>query len=578
MKRAAPKSMKFHVYVRFVAVFLPVLLVILAQNVYTTSLIQSHAVELTANTLSLFDSQMSLSLTYMDRSLLNTNIDSLYHSSVKNSRLFPGPLTDEQLRTPMRTVLNSYSFLDGVFFSSADSDRVVTTSIVYDDLKKKREILNEVTEMVQRLEQRSASQWRFIEIDGNYYIIRILRLNDVYIGAWMQPENLIAYLVNAGKLTAIEHLGLVAPDGTPLFSEYPSFAGAYARLARKNTPTDTLVFSEGGVSYTAVLTQLSTTPLSAVAFMTTTGIVRGLPALHLILIFLSVFAMLLMLLTLHRTLQTMLQPTNEIVAAMRNLGKGDFSIRFQNKKTYAEYQIIGNAFNDMVSEIQQLKIQAYEEKLHKEKAELRFLQLQLTPHFFINNLNVIYSLAQVQDYAAIGDMVMALTDYFRYAMRPISQMVLLADEIQHVNNYLAIQRMRYKNRFAVEIDCPPEHAACSVPLFVLQTFVENSLKYAFLGDNRVLIHIAVSADARLETLQIAIDDNGPGFPEAILSGNWEQLASSGHIGLDNLQSRLKLLFADRAGLSLSNRPEGGAHVGITMPYIIGGSYVPSSLG
>lgn len=232
----------------------------------------------------------------------------------------------------------------------------------------------------------------------------------------------------------------------------------------------------------------------------------------------------------------------------------------------------------MVSEIQQLKIQAYEEKLHKEKAELRFLQLQLTPHFFINNLNVIYSLAQVQDYAAIGDMVMALTDYFRYAMRPISQMVLLADEIQHVNNYLAIQRMRYKNRFAVEIDCPPEHAACSVPLFVMQTFVENSLKYAFLGDNRVLIHIAVSADARLETLQIAIDDNGPGFPEAILSGNWEQLASSGHIGLDNLQSRLKLLFADRAGLSLSNRPEGGAHVGITMPYIIGGSYVPSSLG
>ncbi|MFQ7695431.1 MAG: sensor histidine kinase, partial [Christensenellales bacterium] len=353
---------------------------------------------------------------------------------------------------------------------------------------------------------------------------------------------------------------------------------AYARLARKNTPTDTLVFSEGGVSYTAVLTQLSTTPLSAVAFMTTTGIVRGLPALHLILIFLSVFAMLLMLLTLHRTLQTMLQPTNEIVAAMRNLGKGDFSIRFQNKKTYAEYQIIGNAFNDMVSEIQQLKIQAYEEKLHKEKAELRFLQLQLTPHFFINNLNVIYSLAQVQDYAAIGDMVMALTDYFRYAMRPISQMVLLADEIQHVNNYLAIQRMRYKNRFAVEIDCPPEHAACSVPLFVMQTFVGNSLKYAFLGDNRVLIHIAVSADARLETLQIAIDDNGPGFPEAILSGNWEQLASSGHIGLDNLQSRLKLLFADRAGLSLSNRPEGGAHVGITMPYIIGGSYVPSSLG
>ena len=153
----------------------------------------------------------------------------------------------------------------------------------------------------------------------------------------------------------------------------------------------------------------------------------------------------------------------------------------------------------------------------RKRRSCAFYSSRLTPHFFINNLNVIYSLAQVQDYAAIGDMVMALTDYFRYAMRPISQMVLLADEIQHVNNYLAIQRMRYKNRFAVEIDCPPEHAACSVPLFVMQTFVGNSLKYAFLGDNRVLIHIAVSADARLETLQIAIDDNGPGFPEAILS-------------------------------------------------------------
>src|SRR5699024_2008942 len=125
-------------------------------------------------------------------------------------------------------------------------------------------------------------------------------------------------------------------------------------------------------------------------------------------------------------------PARQICSVMQDFGQGNMSIRFQQPHVYEEFQLIGSTFNHMATELGQLKIAAYEKQLDAQRTEMQFLQLQLTLYFYINSLNVIYSLAQSADFPTIQNMVLALTKYFRYSLQSHSALVPLRVEIQHV--------------------------------------------------------------------------------------------------------------------------------------------------
>ena len=175
-------------------------------------------------------------------------------------------------------------------------------------------------------------------------------------------------------------------------------------------------------------------------------------------------------------------------------------------------------FNDMVSEIKNLKIDNYEKALDIQKSYLQYLQMQVNPHFYLNALNIIYSLAQMKHYALIQEMTMSLVEYSRYMFRSPEQLVTVQQEMEHVEHYMKIQQMRFPDRivFTAEISAEVEDAL--IPPFVIQSFVENSIKYAVNFEQHNVCSIRgkiVESHGELYVL-IEVRDNGKGYQEEVL--------------------------------------------------------------
>jgi two-component system sensor histidine kinase YesM len=299
-------------------------------------------------------------------------------------------------------------------------------------------------------------------------------------------------------------------------------------------------------------------------------VLEKLPYLQKVIWFIS-FGLLVILPILYIFLRrTILLPLNRLIAAMQKVKNGDLGTFIPQSHSSHEFEVMNKTFNSMASEIKELKINVYEEQLNSQKAELRHLQLQINPHFFLNSLNIIYTLAQVKQYNLIQEMALCLVHYFRYMFRSNSDFVLLDEEIEHTQNYLKIQVMRFPDNLTYDITIPDNLKKCAVPPLLIQTFVENTIKHAVTMDGSIHISINVQlSELDPEHLQIRIHDTGKGFSEEIL----QQLQSEKgiykeegkHIGIWNVQRRLRLLYEKQATIVFSNSMKGGANVDIQFP-------------
>lgn len=562
-------SLQLRIPAQLITILLPLIFLLVSMNIYSAQLVQEQASSLVKNTTSLLESQISATLSQIDRSLLNVGLGAFSSQTSTLSDSDTQTLSQMRARNALRAVIGTYSFLDGVFLYTPESGDITSYSMEYSSLPQKHDILNEIRTLSEQFLAGNMTTWTGIELHGKYYLVRILKLGEYQIGVWMQPQILFSYIWSA-EIDSLDHIGFITTEGVPLFSGFPDFIQQFSNM--QNTSGFSRYYSENTV-YNTIFTPLRESNLSIVAFMQTSSILRGLPVLQNIFLCVTAILILLMPFLIFRIQARIVHPTMQIISAMQSLGKGDFSVRIHKKHTYDEFEKISTNFNLMADEIGTLKIAVYEGKLREQRTQLQFLQLQLEPHFFINALNVIYSLAQVSDFLTIQTMVQALTRYFRYALKKHDQMALLRDEIQHVQNYAEIQRMRYRDRLQIHIEIAPSMEYCRVPLFVLQTFVENSMKYAFKGEHAVQVLIHIYEDANPSFLNICIEDNGPGYPPKMLDGTASTQAG---IGIENLRSRLSLLFHGQATLVLSNSSSGGAHTHIRLPYTTGGSDVSSS--
>jgi two-component system sensor histidine kinase YesM len=127
---------------------------------------------------------------------------------------------------------------------------------------------------------------------------------------------------------------------------------------------------------------------------------------------------------------------------------GNWSVRVETDKDAEEFRILGRSFNTMMTEIQTLRVNVFEEQLNKQREELQRLQMQVNPHFFLNSLNIIYNLAKVKNYSLIMEMSLSLIRYFRFLFRSNISLVKLKEELDHTRNYLGIQSMRFLDKMS----------------------------------------------------------------------------------------------------------------------------------
>ena len=214
------------------------------------------------------------------------------------------------------------------------------------------------------------------------------------------------------------------------------------------------------------------------------------------------------------TNRSVLRPLENFQIALKNVSAED-SILHMEYPPLRELEPADQQLKNLVSQLQKMRISVYEEELERKKFEITFLQHQIRPHFYLNCLATIDSMAQLGEIEELRKMVLFTSQYIRYLFQVDSNLVRLSYELTHIEAYLDIQNLRMEENFEVEVKAAPEAMeACIPPLFLI-SFVENSVKHASVSAGEKL-KISIHCRREKERLVIDIADSGQGFPPEFL--------------------------------------------------------------
>ena len=277
--------------------------------------------------------------------------------------------------------------------------------------------------------------------------------------------------------------------------------------------------------------------------------------------------------------QWMIKPITRLTERLSQLGDSIPPSEFFISEGILEIDKANDKLNKVIFDMQELKIREYHSQLELKKIELNYLKNQIRPHFYLNMLSMIHSMLQTKNYKEIEDLTILTSNYLRHLFMANQDFSELKDEVQHIKDYLEIQRIRYGNSIYFSLDYNSDLQNTLVPSLLLQTFIENTIKHGFSFQDlfTILLSIKKVKTENSDYIQICIEDNGPGFSEEILSKlNQKQslITEDGHhIGITNTIERLNLLYPNDYTITFENNEEGGAKILLLIPYkIIDGGY------
>jgi LytS/YehU family sensor histidine kinase len=193
------------------------------------------------------------------------------------------------------------------------------------------------------------------------------------------------------------------------------------------------------------------------------------------------------------------------------------------------------------------------------QSQLEALKMQVHPHFLFNTLHSISALLS-KDSEAARKMITRLGDFLRLTLENSGSMeVTLQQELEFLNGYLEIERIRFQDRLTTDIHVDPEVLDVRVPNLILQPLVENAMRHAI--GNSTAGRVEVTAVPRNGVVRIEVKDNGPGIDADKLL---EPRRGKG-LGLANTQMRLAGLYGTAARFEMRNNPTGGLIVAVEIP-------------
>lgn len=266
------------------------------------------------------------------------------------------------------------------------------------------------------------------------------------------------------------------------------------------------------------------------------------------------------------------KPLKKLRRIMMTVQESNFDV-YINDDSRSEIGDLSRAFNKMSMEIrlllEEISLQheknLYEQKL-KRKAELKALNEQINPHFLYNALDSIYWRSANSGNEEVAKMTLELSNIFRIGLNKGKEMTSLNKEIEHVNSYLALQKIIYSNKFDYQVTGPKECNDLKVIKLVLQPLVENSIVHGFENMiNGGMIDVTITVDNN--KVKYCVKDNGCGFHANFMQqileeeqGDYEGYA------LNNIYKRLKLHYGQELEFKLYSEPGVMTSVVIQLPY------------
>ncbi|WP_167859406.1 cache domain-containing sensor histidine kinase [Paenibacillus cymbidii] len=264
------------------------------------------------------------------------------------------------------------------------------------------------------------------------------------------------------------------------------------------------------------------------------------------------------------------QPIQKLLRSMNNFKRGDFNQKVEIA-SYDEIGLLGQKYNHMVAELNQLIQKVYIAQTNQKIIELRTLQAQIEPHFLYNTLDFIFLNSKMNGDHTTAQVVQSLSRLFRISLNRGKDYYTVREELEQIKAYILIQHARFPNRFTPEYSIDPETAPFLTMKLILQPIVENSIIHAFeaLAEQPYVLELEVRKEG--DDIAFAVHDNGSGMTE---EQTRQLLHPAPHddkrgYGIHNVSERLQMLFGPRYALRIDSKPGGGTTVRFRIPQITG---------
>jgi len=277
----------------------------------------------------------------------------------------------------------------------------------------------------------------------------------------------------------------------------------------------------------------------------------------------------LLLFTSKNILDSITVHFDNLIKKMKIYSSGNFEsidVGYDYSKRNDEFGTVHRQFDKMADQIRTLINDNYVKQLLLKEAQFRQLEQQINPHFLYNTLETINWYSESAGEVKIAQLVRALGNTLRSTLER-SDIVTINSELELVNNYMTIQKIRYENRLEYFVDADEDLLNCRIPKITIQPIVENAVKYA-IEENTETCYIYISVKQCGEDICITVKNTGSEFEENIIEKIRERyvIPQGFGIGLRNIHDRLQLAYGQKYGITVSNE-EDMAVVKVKLPKI-----------
>lgn len=267
-------------------------------------------------------------------------------------------------------------------------------------------------------------------------------------------------------------------------------------------------------------------------------------------------------------LNAIIDPIHAVCQGMARLDQNDLEVQVE-PMGQREIRELAVSFNQMVLSIKNMLRLTEETMEKKHQAEIQALQSQINPHFVVNTLNSIRFMAQVAKFDGIRKMAEALVSIVSCSFRSSTSFYTVREELEMLETYVYLMRIRYSNGFEVSYDVQPGCKDYRLPRLMLQPVVENAIVHGFdeLTDELGQIKISVYRDG--DFLCLSVWDNGKGMTGEqiglVLQDRPRHRDDNTSIGLENVQARMRLNFSAAARMEIDSKPNVFTQVTLRLP-------------
>ncbi len=261
------------------------------------------------------------------------------------------------------------------------------------------------------------------------------------------------------------------------------------------------------------------------------------------------------------------RPLMGLCDTLVNLPQNDFQVSLRGEYAGDEVGILARGVEEMSVKIRQSIQTIKDEERQMEQLEFLMLQAQINPHFLYNSLNSIMLIAEFMGCDNIRHAIACLIKLLQYSIDNFDNEITIQEEIDYLESYVDLNNIRYKNKIKFVYDIPEELKDQRIVKFLFQPLVENAIVHGLRGKTGIgTVRLWIRQEK--EDLVCVVEDNGVGMSSERLENIWNAQKMPQydrlHIGIPNIDKRIKLVYGLKYGLQIESKPEKGTYVKLTI--------------